>query len=63
MKHFRTHNYMEALRALESDTNVSLEDSQLTEFHNILVVNADYDGAEKFLENSIRSKFLNMFMI
>lgn len=60
MKHFRTHNYKEALQALESDTNIMLEDPQLTELHNILVINADYDATEKFLENSVRSEYTNI---
>lgn len=50
---------MEALHALENDTRISLEYPLLTELHSILVTNADYDGAEKFLENSMRSKPMN----
>lgn len=57
MKHFRQRNYMEALRSLENDTKITLEDPLLTELHSILVNNADYEATEKFLENCVRSKF------
>ncbi|GLV40092.1 muskelin [Carabus blaptoides fortunei] len=53
LKHFRQRNYSNALRALEQDTNVKLEDPLLAEFHTILVDNADYKKAESFLENAM----------
>lgn len=58
MKHFRQRNYSSALQALQLETNVILEDPMLADFHKMLVENGEYEKAEKFLENTMISKWL-----
>lgn len=63
MKHFRQRNYSSALQALQLETNVTLEDPMLAEFHKMLVENGEYEKAEKFLENTMISKFSICFIV
>ncbi|PVD25090.1 hypothetical protein C0Q70_15588 [Pomacea canaliculata] len=47
LKHFRQRHYIEAFEALKKKTKVSLEHPVLTELHDLLVINGDFEGCEK----------------
>ena len=49
MKHFRQRNYMDCFQLLKDRTRLELEDPLLTEIHNLLVANVDFDAAEQLL--------------
>jgi hypothetical protein len=52
LKHFRQRNLMEAFYALQSKTNISLENQMLTELHELLVVRGDFDAVESLLKKA-----------
>ncbi|KAJ3288309.1 Muskelin 1, intracellular mediator containing kelch motif [Rhizoclosmatium sp. JEL0117] len=52
MKHFRQRNYLDAFEALQTRTNLQLEDPLLTELHASLVINGDFTAAENILQQA-----------
>ncbi|PFX17036.1 Muskelin [Stylophora pistillata] len=52
LKHFRQHNYAEAFESLQKRTKITLEHPMLTELHQKLVINNDFDGCEKIVEQA-----------
>lgn len=64
LKHFRQNGYEAAFDVLQKQTNVQLEDSMLTELHEMLVKRGDFPGTEDFmekccLEQGLMDKYLN----
>lgn len=49
-------NYNEAFIALQSETNVELEDPLLSQLHTLLVEQGGYKAAEDFMEHSLKSE-------
>lgn len=45
-----------AMKALEGQTGIQLEDPHITRLHEVLVQNGDFVGAEKFIEQSVQGK-------
>ena len=58
LKHFRQHNYQEAFESLQKRTQVQLEDPILSQLHDILVTQGDYEGTEHFMEHSVSSEYM-----
>lgn len=56
MKHFRKFEQQEVVETLQRATGVTLEDKRLSALYNLLVVQGDHVGAEKFISNSINRK-------
>lgn len=56
LKHFRQQGYDLAFKALQEQTNVSLEFSMMSELHTELVVNGDFQKAENFAEKCVNGK-------
>ena len=56
LKHFRQHNYTEAFEYLQQKTNIQLEDPMLSELHNTLVRQGDYEQSEEIITKAIQSK-------
>lgn len=56
LKHFRQQGYDNAFRALQDQTNVSLEDPMMSELHTALVVQGDFQKAENFIEKAVNGK-------
>lgn len=53
LKHFRQQGYDAAFKALQEQTNVSLEDPKMSELHMALVVQGDFQKAENFIEKAV----------
>lgn len=52
LKHFRQHNYSEAFETLQKKTKISLEHPTLTDLHNQLVLNGDYEACESIIDEA-----------
>ncbi|XP_068714480.1 muskelin-like isoform X2 [Montipora foliosa] len=52
LKHFRQQNYTEAFESLQKRTKISLEHQMLTELHEKLVINDDFEGCERLMEEA-----------
>lgn len=59
LKHFRQQGYDDAFRALQEQTNVSLEDPKMSELHTALVVQGDFQKAENFIEKAVSGMLRN----
>lgn len=57
LKHFRQQGYDAAFKALQEQTNVSLEDPKMSELHTALVVQGDFQKAENFIEKAVNGMF------
>lgn len=57
LKHFRQQGYDAAFKALQEQTNVSLEDPKMSELHTALVVQGDFQKAENFIEKTVNGMF------
>lgn len=55
LKHFRQHNYTEAFEYLQQKTNIQLEDPMLSELHNTLVRQGDYEQSEEIITKAIQN--------
>ena len=62
LKHLREHNYLDAFESLQKKTRIQLEHPMMTELHKILVLDGDYEGAEKFLEKSAEKNLFHDFI-
>lgn len=56
LKHFRQQGYDAAFKALQEQTNVSLEDPIMSELHAALVVQGDFQKVENFVEKAVNGK-------
>ncbi|XP_048579219.1 muskelin isoform X2 [Nematostella vectensis] len=52
LKHFRQQNYTEAFESLQKKTRISLEHHMLTELHQSLVLNSDFEECERLMEQA-----------
>ncbi|XP_070558105.1 muskelin-like [Ptychodera flava] len=62
LKHFRQHNYSEAFESLQKKTKISLEHPLLTELHNALVLNGDFDKCEEITEKAVNDGLFNHYI-
>ena len=59
LKHFRQKNYNEVFESLQKKTKIQLEHPRLTELHNCLVKDGNYDETEKLIKTAIQGAFYN----
>lgn len=57
LKHFRQQGYDMAYKALQEQTNVTLEDTMMSDLHSALVVNGDFQKTENFIEKCVNGKW------
>ena len=57
LKHFRQKNYNEVFESLQKKTKIQLEHPRLTELHNCLVKDGNYDETEKLIKIAIQGEF------
>lgn len=62
LKHFRQQNYTEAFAALQKKTKITLEHPLMTELHNKLVVEGDYEECEVIMEKAIADDLFNDYI-
>ncbi|KAF4519079.1 hypothetical protein B566_EDAN001671 [Ephemera danica] len=64
LKHFRQRgsSLLPVFEVLQSCTGVILEDPRLSALHNTLVVQADYSGAEAFMEKALQDGLLDQYL-
>ncbi|XP_013106897.1 muskelin [Stomoxys calcitrans] len=62
LKHFRQQGYDTAFKALQDQTNVQLEHSLISELHQCLVVNGDFEKAEKFISDCIDEGLMDDYL-
>ncbi|XP_004345468.2 muskelin 1 [Capsaspora owczarzaki ATCC 30864] len=53
LKYLRQKNHMEAFESLQQRTSIRLEDPMLTELHELVVMQGDFDKAEQTMLNAI----------
>lgn len=56
LKHFRQQGYDMAFKALQEQTNVTLEFSTMSDLHTALVVHGDFQKTENFIEKCVNGK-------
>ena len=54
LKHFRQKNYNEVFASLQKKTKIQLEHPRLTELHNSLVKDGNYEDTEKLINQAIQ---------
>lgn len=57
LKHLRKLDYNDAFKALQQASEIQLEDPLLSDLHNLIVDNGDYNGAEEFINSSVNGKY------
>ncbi|XP_055379380.1 muskelin isoform X2 [Condylostylus longicornis] len=62
LKHFRQQGYDNAFKALQEQTNVRLEHPIITELHECLVINGDFQKAEQFIEHCVNDGLMDSYM-
>ncbi|XP_064543793.1 muskelin [Drosophila montana] len=62
LKHFRQQGYMEAFGALQEQTNVRLEHPLISELHKYLVVQGDFERAERFIAECIDEGLMDEYL-
>ncbi|KAI9320053.1 muskelin [Dichotomocladium elegans] len=62
LKHFRQRNMMDLFYVIKNRTGVDLEHPFLTELHQHLVLNSDFDEAERVLEEAHKRGFFEEFI-
>lgn len=60
LKHFRQRQYVEAYEALQKKTRVDLEHPILTELHNLLVRQGNYDGCEDLITKACEGRVVDI---
>lgn len=56
LKHLRSKGHFEAYRALSQETNIQLEDPEITDLYQCLVDNGDFEKVEKIMLKLIDGK-------
>ena len=56
LKHFRQKNYNEVFASLQKKTKIQLEHPRLTELHNSLVRDGNYEETERLINQAIKGK-------
>ncbi|XP_034135875.1 muskelin isoform X2 [Drosophila guanche] len=62
LKHFRQQGYMSAFGALQEQTNVKLEHPLISELHKYLVVQGDFEKAERFIAECIDEGLMDEYL-
>lgn len=62
LKHFRQRNYTEAFQSLKKKTKVELEHPILSNLHEELVVNSNFDKSEDIIEIAANDGLFNCFI-
>lgn len=62
LKHFRQRHYMDAFHELSKKTKVSLEHHLLTELHDLLVVNGDYERCESVVRSACEDGLFDQYI-
>ncbi|EDW09382.1 uncharacterized protein Dmoj_GI19068 [Drosophila mojavensis] len=62
LKHFRQQGYMKAFGALQEQTNVRLEHPLISELHKYLVVQGDFEQAERFIVKCIDDGLMDEYL-
>lgn len=62
LKHFRQQGYDTAFKALQEQTNVSLEYSMMSDLHTALVVNGDFQKTENFIEKCVSDGLMDGYL-
>ncbi|ALC41608.1 muskelin, partial [Drosophila busckii] len=62
LKHFRQQGYMKAFDALQEQTQVRLEHTLISELHKYLVVDGDFEGAERFIADCIDEGLMDDYL-
>lgn len=61
LKHLRSKGHFEAFRALSRETNIQLEDPEITELYQCLVDVGNFEKVEKIMEKLIAGEISNHF--
>uniref|UniRef100_H2ZEN2 F5/8 type C domain-containing protein n=1 Tax=Ciona savignyi TaxID=51511 RepID=H2ZEN2_CIOSA len=62
LKHFRQHNYMDAFHSLQKKTKISLEDPLLSDLHQVLVCESNFEKSESIIEKAIKDGKFNSYI-
>lgn len=62
LKHFRQQGYDTAFKALQDQTHVQLEHPLISELHQCLVINGDFEKAEKFISDCIEEGLMDDYL-
>lgn len=62
LKHFRQQGYDAAFKALQEQTQVSLEHPLISELHQCLVVNGDFQKAEEFIAECVKEGLMDAYL-
>ncbi|KAH8270798.1 hypothetical protein KR018_005078 [Drosophila ironensis] len=62
LKHFRQQGYASAFEALQEQTNVQLEHPLISELHKYLVVQGDFEKAERFVVECIDEGLMDEYL-
>ncbi|KAH8375385.1 hypothetical protein KR200_002878 [Drosophila serrata] len=62
LKHFRQQGYMSAFGALQEQTNVQLEHPLISELHKCLVLQGDFEKAERFIAECIDEGLMDEYL-
>lgn len=54
LKHFRQRNYLDLFQMVQTQTNLKLEHPLLTELHHHLVIDGEFDAAEKLMTEGLQ---------
>ena len=57
LKHFRQKNYNEVFASLQKKTKIQLEHPRLTELHNSLVKDGNYEEPDRLVNQAIKGKY------
>lgn len=62
LKHFRQQGYNRAFTALQEQTKVQLENSLITDLHQTLVEQGDYEKTETFISDCIKNSMMDGYL-
>ncbi|XP_015762917.1 PREDICTED: muskelin-like [Acropora digitifera] len=62
LKHFRQQNYTEAFESLQKRTKITLEHPMLSELHDKLVINDDFEGCERVIEEAAKNSIFSQYI-
>lgn len=62
LKHFRQQGYDTVFKALQEQTHVRLEHPLISELHQCLVVNGEFEKAEKFIHDCIDEGLMDEYL-
>lgn len=62
LKHFRQKNMMDVYETLKAKTGIEIEHPMVGELHKSLVINGDFDQAEKIILDAEKKQFFHSFV-